>query len=59
MSAHMELVKLEAMYYHAREPKHIKFLKTHELYAVSRTVNTFKAGKEIVEGHTVVRHSDR
>ena len=54
MSANTEKTKLEAMYYHERLAKHRRFLENNELYAYSRTINTFKGGKEIVDGHTVV-----
>jgi hypothetical protein len=44
MSARTELIKLEAMYYHQREAKHIHFLENNEVYAWFRTIGTFKAG---------------
>lgn len=51
MSAYTERIKLEAMYYHARDPQHVQFLQTRESYAWFRTVNTFKAGKFIVDAY--------
>ena len=53
MSARTELIKLEAMYYHQREARHIEFLKTHELYAWFRNINTFKGGKLIIDTENV------
>jgi hypothetical protein len=53
MSQSLEATKLEAMYYHSREPKHTAFLESHELYAWFRTINTFKGGKTIVNGRTM------
>ena len=54
MSAQSETTKLEAMYYHMREAKHVAFLESHEDYAFFRNINTFKGGKEIVDGRTIV-----
>ena len=58
MSQSLEATKLEAMYYHTREPKHIRFLESNELYAWFRTVNTFKGGKCIVNGMTIVPEAE-
>ena len=44
MSQSLETTKLEAMYYHSREPKHIQFIESNELYSWFRTINTFKGG---------------
>jgi hypothetical protein len=41
----LETIKLEAMFFHMRQKKHIRFLDDHENYAVWRTINTFKGGK--------------
>lgn len=49
MSAYNERIKLETMYYHMREPKHIQFLENNENYAWFRTLNTFKGGKTITD----------
>jgi len=44
-----ELTKLETMYYHMRDRKHVQFLETHELYAWFRNINTFKGSKKIID----------
>ena len=38
MSAKSELTKLEAMYYHMREDRHIRFLESNDLYRQIRQV---------------------
>lgn len=44
MSAHNERIKLETMFYHMREPKHIQFLENNREYAWWRKISKFVDG---------------
>jgi len=49
-----ELTKLETMYYHMREARHLRFLESNPSYAISRTLNTFKGGKPIIDTESML-----
>ena len=55
MGSYSELTKLEAMFYHQREDRHIAFLENNYLYAWFRTLNTFVGGKKIENNQTVTK----